>query len=260
MVPYYYVITQPHPKHRHPGNIYWKIIPTCVFKDYFHATVRHHDPNFGKQMISAPRPVATALGQCSLQWGHLRLVCVCVCVWESVCVCMCSMCVQCVHVCSVRVCSMCVNVYSMHVCSVCVYAYLCFPHTTEHGCLSRCRCRKQHCEMQGEASQWVEQQGHGRAHGCRWGSTMGPWVAHLGQGWHLVEMAEMESVLRDSWRCCPHALCQPTGRQPSAQFWNWVYGFISHPAWLFPKRAQTGSITGQCWCWGGWWLFRVRSS
>lgn len=25
-------------------------------------------------------------------------------------------------------------------------------------------------------------------------------------------------------------------------------GFISCPTWLFPKRAQTGSIAGQLWC------------
>ena len=213
-----------------------------MYKDYFHAIVRHHDPNFGKQMISAPglSPQPRGSAPCSEATSDLCMfVCVCVCVQCAACVCMCtvySVCV-CVHVYSVqRVCvhvysvqCVCVHVYSVQhmcvcacvqctacvcvcictvcMCGVCVCVHTPASHTTEDGCLSRCRCRKQHCEMQKHLSGWSR---GGRARPMGTGGAA-PRAAHLGWGWHLVEMAETESVLHDSWRCCPHALCRPTG-------------------------------------------------
>ena len=118
-------------------------------------------------------------------------VCVCVCSVQHMCACIqcaarvfmcavCSMCVQFVHMCTVHacavcsvcvhVCSMCVRVYSVqfvcmctvHACAVCACVHTCAPHTTEHGCLSQCGCRKQHCEMQKHLSGWSSR---GRARG-----------------------------------------------------------------------------------------------
>lgn len=69
--------------------------------------------------------------------------------------------------------------------------------------------------------------------------------AHLCWGWHPVEVAETESVLRDSWRCCPHAVCRKqvaSHQLSSGTAWQlWVH-FLPHLA-----VPQAGTDRVHCW-------------
>ena len=154
----------------------------------------------------------------------------------AACVCMCAACVFVCIVCSLCACVQYMHVQCVHVCTLVLPTpqnMVVFLSVDAGNNIVRCRS----ISVGGAA-------GAGPGPSVQVGQHHGAPGAHLGWGWHPVEMAETESVLCDSWRCCPHAVCRPTGRQPSAQLWNClaIVGSFPAPPGCSPSGHRQGPL------------------